>query len=68
MKHTGMRHLWFTEQQTGHKWCDLCGEHAPDSKGKCVEYRRPRGFLPIEPPRPVNAIAGPQTAPPRGVR
>jgi hypothetical protein len=23
----GGRHSWFTEQQTGHKWCHACGRH-----------------------------------------
>jgi len=29
MNHPNQQHCWFTEQQTKHTWCHLCGQHKP---------------------------------------
>lgn len=34
----GHRHVFF-EPETGHRWCHMCGQHAPDNKVKCDSER-----------------------------
>lgn len=55
------RHMWFVEQQSGHKWCHYCKVHAPESQGKCVEKDTINVRVNVTArPVMVNAIAGPR--------